>query len=535
MAITDIFKKDFWVKPKEVTSTNRGRQPEANSSVFRPLFTHSFNGEKNLGEIGPIKSYAPSYGELSMRSWQAYIESAEAQTVINKFIVWVLGSGLKMQSEPVKSVLSNYGIKVDQKFNETVEGLWKVYAGSKSCDYSNMRNLGKIAKRALKAAKNGGDILVVLHYVKGEVKVQLIDGQHIVAPQFGSEYAPQLQGDGNFLKNGIVMTPEGEHLGYWVKTWQMKYEFIPAKSAETGLTTAYLVYGSEYRTDSVRGMPLLSVLLERLKKLDRYTEATVGSAEERQKIPYFFEHDIESTGQNPMISSMVKATNYQEEKNDNLPVDVHGQQLADKVAATTNKQVFNMPQGAKIKFLETKNDLTFEPFHSVLFNIICSAIGIPPDVARSLYNSNYSASRAAVKDWEHTLHVEREDFSSQFYQPLFQFWFHVKVLQNKIQAPGYLQAFIQDNETVINSYTTCRFVGPPVPHIDPLKEVEAARLKLGDTGASIPLTTVEAATESLNSGDSDENIAQYAEELAEVKKLGIKVEPVVTQSVPVKG
>jgi capsid protein len=78
---------------------------------------------------------------------------------------------------------------------------------------------------------------------------------------------------------------------------------------------------------------------------------------------------------------------------------------------------------------------------------------------------------------------------------------------------------------VTESYTKARFTGPHFPHIDPVKEVNAERLKLGEKGANIPLTTVEQATENLGAGDSDSNIEQFTDEYENAKKLGLIDEP----------
>jgi capsid protein len=67
--------------------------------------------------------------------------------------------------------------------------------------------------------------------------------------------------------------------------------------------------------------------------------------------------------------------------------------------------------------------------------------------------------------------------------------------------------------------------GIRVPHIDPLKEVNAVREMLGENGKSIPLITVEQACDMLNTGDSDENIKQFSEELHDVKELDIYIQP----------
>jgi hypothetical protein len=49
------------------------------------------------------------------------------------------------------------------------------------------------------------------------------------------------------------------------------------------------------------------------------------------------------------------------------------------------------------------------------------------------------------------------------------------------------------------------------------------------TGDSLPMTTLEAATEALNSGDSNSNMEQYANELNKSKALKIFEEPITLQ------
>jgi len=273
---------------------------------------------------------------------------------------------------------------------------------------------------------------------------------------------------------------------------------------------AFLVYGLKYRIHNNRGIPLMSTSLETLKKLDRYKEAAVGAAEERAKIAYFIEHGNNSTGENP-LGQQLKASLALDNKN--LDPEQDPSQVANKIATSTQKQVFNMPQDSSIKSLASKSEQSFKDFYMVNINMICAALGIPPEVALSKYDSNFSASRAALKDWEHSLLVARENFSFQFYQKVYSFWFGNEVLQGRISAPGYFEALLEGNTEVVLAYENARFTGANVPHIDPLKEVQAERAKLGSEGAHLPLTTAEAATESLNGGDYQTNQRQFVEEV----------------------
>jgi capsid protein len=535
MGVINLISKvgEAWRGFSESNETRVTRTPTAEhaSGTFTPLFSQSFTGEKNLGEIGPIKNYRPHYEILRIRSWQAYYESEIAHTIINRYETWMIGKGLKLQCEPSKNILAGEGIKFDsQEFSKVVESRYHAWKKSKQSDYSGMQNCYKLSSAAFKNAKLGGDVLVILRYINDCVKVQLIDASHVVSPQYGTEYYPQVLANGNTILNGIEFSPNGQHVAYWIQDFFLNFTRIEAIGKNTALQTAFLVYGSRYRLDNVRGVPALSTVLETLKKLERYKEATVGSAEERQKIVMFIKHGVASTGENPIVAgAAAKAFDYGRTTN-LIPSDVNGTQLANTIGVSTNKNVYNMPNDSELKSLESKAELHFGEFYKTNIEIVSAGLEMPPNVAMSLYTESFSSSRAALKDWEHTLEVRRDDFSHEFEQNIFNFWLHIEILKGKVSAPGYLKAFADGNYMVLEAYRSARFVGAAVPHIDPLKEVAAERLKLGILGDAIPLTTVEAATERLNLGESHSNIEQFAQERDKCETLGIEA-PEVTPAI----
>jgi hypothetical protein len=486
------------------------QMPKGELSInYRNIFTVSYDGEKNVGEIGPPKDYQPDYNVLRIRSWQSYLESEIAQTVIKRFLTWMIGVGLKPQSEPAELVLESEKIKINShEFSKIVE--------------ARLRNLNMLAKRAYKDAIVGGDTLVVLRYENNFVNVQLIDGAHVQSPIHATETYPMRLKNGNKISNGIECAPNGEHVCFYVKNAYGTFDIVQAYGEQSGIQMAFMIYGFEYRLDSTRGMPLLSVVFETLKKLERYKEAVVGSAEERQKIPYFIEHQNGSTGENPLLDDALHSAGM----SDLSEVDPLSAEKINKlikhIKATFNKQVLNMPVASTLKSLDTKNELYFKDFYTVNINLLCACISIPPDVALSKYDSNFSASRAALKDWENTLTVERDAFAFQFYKPIYNFWLLLEILSNKIQAPGFLEALIEGDQMVLEAYRMVRFVGTPVPHIDPEKEANAERVKLGTGADHLPMTTLEAATEALNGGESSANLKQFADESKIAEGLGIK-------------
>jgi capsid protein len=324
--------------------------------------------------------------------------------------------------------------------------------------------------------------------------------------------------------NGVVLNDKGEHVAYWIQTTLLNFERVEARSRKTGLLMAYMVYGLKYRLNNTRGVPMLSVVIESAQQIDRYKTATLANAEETAKVAYSIKHESFSTGENPLNNNVAKAINPTSQFD--IPTDLNGNALQDKVATTTGKQVINLPIGASIEKLNHTAETNYKEFYDTNANAICSTVGIPPEVAFMKYDSNFSASRAALKDWEHTILVNRDETANDFYQPIYNLWLFIEVMTNKIQLPGYIQAFQEKNYYAMDAFQETMWKGPTVPHIDPLKEVNAVRAMLGDNGASIPLTTAENATEMLNQGDYDENIKQFAEELDDAKDLEVYIEPV---------
>lgn len=528
MATFNLFKPSTWVtkkveekKPERLSAFNG---PGTTSTV---MYRHSFDGEKNLGGIGPVRDYVPNHDILRLRSWQAFLDSDIAQTVIKRFCTWVIGGGLKLQSEPPPVIFSEEGIKLNvQDFSRSVEARFNLFRQAKWADYAGMETLDAIANTAFKNAIVGGDGLVVLRYENGLVNIQLIDGAHIQSPMFSNDSFAQTLPNGNTIRNGVEMNPRGQHVRYWIRNKSMTYDKIEARSEESGLQIAFMVYGLKYRLNTTRGLPLISAVLESIKKMERYKDATLGSAEERAKIAYTIEHGVNSAGDNPLAEALSKAVNPDGLQQD-LPRDINGKQLADTIAATTEKQVFNLTPDSKLMMHESKTELYFKDFFTVNVMHLCAAIEIPVQVAMSMYEGNFSASRAALKDWEHTLKVVRKSFSDQFYAPIYRFWLDINILKGKINAPGYLIARRDGDVELLEAYRTARFIGSSVPHIDPLKEVEAERLKMGSLADHLPLSTLEASTEALTESESVSNVNQFADELEEAKKVGLEPVPVI--------
>lgn len=495
------------------------------------VYDTTWDGEKTLGELGAIKRTVPNYQHLRLRMYHAFATIDTIKIIASKFFYWTIGSGLKLQVEPNRTVLESEGIvnspEFWAKFQKLTEARFMIYANSKNSDYAKENNLHTLALNTYQGEFLGGDMLCVIRFEDYGPTMQVISGEHVCNPPLDTSktWFEDAKSNGNKIKHGIELDKKNSHVAYYVrkdsKDITDDYERIPAYGKKSGERLAWMVSGQKISLDHVRSVPQMSQSLEKINKLDRYTEAAVTKAEQGAKVVYSIEHQEYSTGENPLNQvvankrgSAVMSIDYDKER-------ALADGLANRITETTSGQAFNMPNGAQMKSFESSIESKFSEFKTNLFDEISAGSDVPPEVSMQKYSSNYSASRAAINSFGYIIIINRVKFANDFYLPFYKLWLKHQILTNKISAPGYIEN--QDNFMVTESYSQCRFTGKNMPHIDPLKEIKAVREMLGLSDTT-PLISREQAVEMLNAGQWDENFLKYLEEEniipAEIKEKG---------------
>lgn len=487
------------------------------------VISKKWDGEKTLGELGMVVKNIPDYEKLRLRALDAYVKTDTVKIIASKHFDWVVGSGLKLQVEPNRTVLESEGIKFESStFQKLVEARFMVYANSVNCDFSKQKNLHQLANDFYKSKYLGGDCLAICRYGEYGPNIQFISAEFVCNPD--QKEIEDAKARGNTVEHGIELNDRCEHVAYFVKSKSKDFltttfERIEVVGEKSGRKMAWMVYGERISPDHKRGVPKIAQILEKVNKLDRYTEAAVGKAEQAAKILYAITHENFSTGENPLEAIVNKKMKLAGGTETDGYVLADG--LANRIIETTSNMTINMPNGAKLQSFGTDIESDYASFESANFNKIAAASSVPPEVAMQSYNSNYSASRAAINGWGYVVDIDRKDFQDQFYKPFYKLWLEFEILSNKIQAPGYIKALNDGNFMITDSYAQCRFIGKNMPHIDPLKEIKAIRAMLGDLDQT-PLISREQATEALNSGEWLEN---YLKNLEEEKIIIVKPDP----------
>lgn len=481
-----------------------------------PTVNRSWDGEKTLGELGVVQRLIPDYRKLRLRMYHAYATIDTIKIIASKFFYWTIGSGLKLQVEPNRAVLETEGItnnkEVYAKFQKDAEARFMVYANSKLADYAGGKNLHDLAMNAYQGEFLGGDMLCIVRFGEYGPNMQVVSGEHVRDPEMEEIEAAKKRG--NKVKHGIEIDAKGGEVAYFVcqeKEEGLDYfERIPAYGEKSKKRLAWMVSGKKISPDHVRAVPQMSQSLEKVNKLDRYTESTVVKVEQGAKVVHTIEHQEFSTGENPLRDAVAKKRGeYVVTGNDVVNNKVLADGLANRITETTSGMTYNLPNGASLKSFQSQAESDYPAFKKAVFEEISAGSDVPPEVAMQSYNSNYSASRAAINSFGYIIFINRTKFSNDFYVPFYKLWLEFQILTKKISAPGYLENI--ENIMVTESYSQCRFTGKNMPHIDPLKEIKAVREMLG-LSDSIPLISREQATEMLGAGQWDENFLKNLEE-----------------------
>ena len=441
-------------------------QVSAVSSTFSPSI---FDGEKYPGGLGPVRDlFELDYWALRKRSGELFYRNAYARGIVRRIVTEMITTGLHLEAVPDKNILGLTDDFIDQ-WSENVESRFFLYNSTpKIIDYKKQRNGGEIQRQVKTEAIIGGDCLVVLRqHAKYKLPtVQIISGERVQTP-IG------LLTKANIV-DGVELDAAGRHVAYYVADdgVSLGYKKILAYGKNTGREQARLVYGCDKREDGVRGVPLLSIAIQPLAEIDRYRDsaqrkATLNSvvvaaikrgAGNKQKT-----RPISGSGPTRRGAAVEVQTDAGTSRRISFSEMVPGMNF--EMLANEEEPVFFNNNGV---------DINFGAFEASILMGLAWALEIPPEILLLSFNKNYSASQAAINQFNVYLEKEREKFGSDYCDFVYQDWFMSMVLLNRIDAGSFLSdMYTADRWEYARAWTLSTWFGHMKPSTDMLKTVNA--------------------------------------------------------------
>ncbi len=404
-----------------------------------------------------------------------YMNTPIATGAIRRLRTNVTGYGLSFQSRIDKEYL-NLTDEQTTKWERDVEREFKLWSTSVNCDITRTNTFSQLQSLAFISYLLSGDVFSNLPYkaVKGfpyKLRVQLIEGDQVSNPDSSTGI-----GLTDKIRGGIEVDENGAPTKYYVRskhpgdsTISMDWKAIDAFGAKSGRKNILHIFSKE-RPGQRRGMPFLAPILEQLKQLTRLSEAELMGA----IVASFFTVFIKNLpGSGRMDEGFVPAGTTDASADDTLIRDT-STDVGDKTYEMRSGNIITLDENEEIDIADPKRpNAAFEPFFNSIVKQLGAAIEIPFEVLLQHFSSSYSASRAAMLEAWKTIMMYRENFNTDFNQPVFEAFLTEAVTSGRIQAPGFLT-----DPLAKLAWCGSRWSGPTQGQIDPMKETKASILKI---------------------------------------------------------
>lgn len=421
-----------------------------------------FDGDKFYGGFGNTQLFLVDYWTLRQRSNQLFSENLYARGLIRRLITNEINTGLSLEATPGE--LTGMDDDARNVWSENTENRFQIYAKNPQlCDYKAKDSHGKLQREIRREALVGGDVLVVLRVsrVTSLPQVEIISGALVQNP---SNSQPRV---GNKITHGVETDDRGRQVAFWVRQENGTSKRVPAFGERTGRRTAWLVYGTDKRIDDLRGQPLLALILQSLKEIDRQRDAVQRKAVINSILAMFIKKTEDKMGTKPVSGGAVRKDIVDVTDSDGAARKFN---ISQQIPGVVMEE---LQQGEEpVGFNSAGVDLNFPGFEAAIINAVAWANEIPPEVLTLAFSSNYSASRGAVNEFKMYLDMSRSDRAEEFDEPVYQEWLLSEILLGKIPAPGFLEARRDPRKyDIVGSWISSDWGGAIKPSVDLKKEV----------------------------------------------------------------
>uniref|UniRef100_A8GLM3 Phage portal protein, lambda family n=1 Tax=Serratia proteamaculans (strain 568) TaxID=399741 RepID=A8GLM3_SERP5 len=449
----------------------------------------------------PDEDITKNLGTLRERSRDLYMGVPLATGALKTVRTNVIGSGLKLNAN-IDAEYLGLSPEEARAWEKQTEREFKLWAGKTDCDAARMCTFGQLQGLALLSALMSGDVFAMLPVVprKGspyDLRVYLIEGDRVCNPE--DRTVTDTYG-------GVEVGTYGDPVAYWIakdhpgSTDKLKREWtkVPVFGKKTGRRNVLHIVQDFERPGQRRATPLLAPVIESLKQLGRYTDAELVAA----VVSGLFTVFIKSESPDSTIGEGGIPQYEQIDNHDENTVEMGNGSI---VGLAENESVETANPG--------RPNTAFDGFVMSISRQIGAALEIPHELLIKHFTSSYSASRAALLEAWKMFRMRREWMVQGFCQPIYEDWLAEAVAKGRVHAPGFFSS-----PEIRAAWCGAQWYGPSQGQLDPLKEVNAAKVRVEEC-----FSTRERETAELTGASFEENLPVRAQEEAMMKRHNLTV------------
>lgn len=403
------------------------------------------------------------------------VENSIGSGLVNSMVDGTVGDELSLETNVPSNILTTNKEKISRN-SQTIEEYWNLWSRTPvACDMDQKHTLGMMVRTAAFNAYATGDVLQF-------IGIRDWNGIYMPVVRF---YDGRSVANKDLMENtqqcvsGVYLDSSGRVTGYNIRTEKSRFQFdnkkVEAWAKYPGSSLERLQYNlittGRVQPNQKRGRPLLLPVMNDLVMMEKYNGAELVKAVIQSYITAFVERDIGllnhglgETGDDPLLGTLEGDAPQSETGSYEAPF-------------TMGPGYINtMAPGEKIVLTESKSPVAdFWKFLEGNLKLVSMGVGLPFEVALQVFNSNYSASQAAIQAAARKWDIERQLFAWQTMQPVYELFVHLMVMQGVVNCPGYM-----DKPFVRAAWNNAKWHGPVILNIDPVKNATAATLRLNN-------------------------------------------------------
>jgi lambda family phage portal protein len=473
---------------------------------------------KQLSNWQPVRAAAdadllPDYDMLVARSRDLDRNNGVAAGAFQTLQDNTVGVGLRLACWPDYRALGRDAAWAEE-WSKITESLWRTWSESCACDAAGRQTFASMTQLMFRSTlQNGESLALPLWLERNETPfrtcLQLVETDRLSNP---GNMLPTVQ-----MRGGVETDEYGRPLAYYVRkmsTWiGMLYPAYGAIAAEWERIPAETSWGrkrvihcmAQERVDQTRGKPLLAPVIEQFRMLDSYQRTELQSSIVNSLVAGVIETPLDPAGIAEMMGG--DANKYLATKGD-YRIQLEGGTF-----------IPLYPGDKMTPFTPARPAPQFSNFVEAVLRQIGTAMGMPYElVQKDFSKTNYSSARAALLEaWR--FFINRRTWLATYWAgPVYRLWLEEAVNAGMIEAPDFY--------TNMALYARAKWIGPGRGWIDPVKEAEAAQIRMA---SMISTLEMECAEQGL---DWNDVLEQRALEIARMKELDLYTPP-VPPTVPV--
>ncbi len=506
-----------------IEKLSRGRVPEKTSGA---------KGTDKTERSGPRMSYGSHGASQTLNSLIGWIvDAGNAEDSIDLYSSTLRkrardlyeGGGLARSGpETLTTSVVGWGIQPKPKIDGDYLGMsddareeaeqailreFRLWAENNMCDAERQQNFYGLQQLAFLSMLMSGDVFALFQMKENkrtpyQTTIRLLEADRICNPDSSGDSESTESDSGGRIIDGVEIDKEGAVIRYHVASRspiaandssEMTWQSIEAYGRDTGYPNILHIMTYE-RPEQRRGLPFVSAEIELIKQFSRYMGAELAGKVVSAMLTLFItsKEDDGKAGMEDAVNEEEKVTS------DELKLEL------------APGAIYDLPPGKDVTTVDPKrSDTQFESFVNTCITVIASSMGIPKEVLVKKYESNYTAARAALLDFWRTVRVYRTRFNSSFNQPIYEQWLSEAVATGRIEAPGFF-----DDPAIRQAWCGCVWMGASMGHVDPLKEVNAAAMRIQNN-----ITTQEQEASEYNGNDWAANVRQRRKEIEALREL----------------